>query len=906
MPLIESYFCDGKFDDGMKWKKVHVVLNDKNGKTIVDKVVEAPSGWSEQSIQIAASKYLYGGEDDSIRESSIRELVHRVSRTIADKGLEYGYFKDKEECEVFYNELSWLVTNQRLAFNSPIFFNVGLAQEYGLKETSENGFFCADEKTGEIIPTRDIRSRPQGSACFILGVDDNMQSIMERAANEAKIFKWGSGCGANSSSLRSTYEKLSGGGIPSGPISFMRIFDQTAGVVRSGGKLRRAAKMEILNIDHPDILAFIQVKMEEEAKARALILAGYTDGLDGTAYDSVMFQNSNFSVRVTDDFMTAVINDEIWQTKTVTSGETVKEYKAKYLMRSIAESAWACGDPGIQFHDVFNKWNTCKASGILKSTNPCSEFAFIERNKTTGAVGGACNLSSHNLLKFWDDEKKEFDFDSYGRAIDIAVIAMDIIVTLSSYPTFGIAQNANDFRPIGLGYANLGALLISAGLPYDSDDGRDFASAITSFMTARAYVESSLIAKQLVAFKEWEPNAESMRDVLTMHCDAHNARAAKSSNAYLFEAASNEWEHALSASNGYRNAAVSCLAPTGTISFLMGAETTGVEPAYALVTMKQLAGGGSMKLVVQSVRNGLVALGYDEESISTIMQHLHSENTLRGAPLLKDEHLAVFATAGGDNSISYSGHIQMLAALQPLISMSISKTVNVPESVTVDEIEKIYIESWEIGLKSVAVFRDKCKTSPLSSIEKQKVESNEIRPVPRRYKLPETCETVRHRFEIGPQKGYFHLGLFPDGTPGELFVTMNKQGTTVRGLFDAFSIAISNCLQYGVPLERLVEKFSYMRFEPSGWTPNSDVPYAQSPVDYIFRWIGKKYLSGDVPSPELTNIEQEAEIVEKKPKLVDGIPADEGRVCAKCGHFPLQRSGKCYVCPMCGETTGCS
>lgn len=894
-PLLEQMFCpvDDPFST-VEWVQRQVTIEDKEGNVIFDRLVEAPSSWSEQSVQIVASRYFYGTQDDETVEHSIKELIHRVARTIADWAKDDGYLDDADT-EMFYRELAWLCLHQYGAFNSPVWFNCGLNQTYGLHDRKKTAYVY-DKSKGSVVKASDTLLNPQCSACFIVSVDDTMESIMELATTEAMLFKYGSGAGTNNSTLRSSHERLSGtNNHSSGPLSFMRIRDQVAAVVKSGGKTRRAAKMELLNIDHPDIMEFIDAKPAEERKAWALIQAGYSEGMNGEAYGTVLYQNSNFSVRIPDRFMRAYEEDAEWETKAVRTRDVVQTYKARDVMREVAQACHMCGDPGVQFRDTFNRWHTCKATGPINATNPCSEFAFLDDS--------ACNLASLNLKRFVD-EFGCFNIEKFQRAVDVFVLAQEVIIDRASYPTRRIAETSHKFRPLGLGFANLGALLMTFGLPYDSDLGREFSAAVTSLMTARAYNMSARLAAKVGAFEGWTENAREMMDVIIMHSKqntAHVRGKEKTGFETIFKVAGDLWRENRKATS-FRNAQVTLLAPTGTISFMMDCDTTGIEPDFALVKYKTIANGGTMKMVNNSVAPALKNLGYTETQIQAVYEYLRQEETLKGCPVLKEEHMPVFACASGDDAINYMGHLKMMGAVQPFLSGSISKTVNLPESVTVEEIENVYVEAWKMDLKSVALFRDGCKASPLSDGGFRGIE----RPVPKRYKLPDTCKSVRHKFEINGHEGYINVGMYDDGTPGELFTTMSKQGSTISGLMDTFSIAVSLLLQHGVPLEYLVDKFAFTRFEPSGWTPNQDIPNARSPVDYIFRWMSQFFLNqarenANGIKTDLSGVENNFETKDDGTKHVS-----EDVVCKKCGHTPMTRTGSCYTCPSCGETSGCS
>ncbi|MFP4052351.1 MAG: vitamin B12-dependent ribonucleotide reductase [Phycisphaerae bacterium] len=840
------------------WEKRSAKITDDKGETIFEQTdVDVPADWSQLATNVVVSKYFYGdARKKTERERSVGQLVHRVTRTIADWGRDDGVFATDEDAERFYEELSFLTLNQYGSFNSPVWFNVGLFHINGV-EGSKAGFHWDYDKN-EPVATERSYEYPQASACFIQSVDDTMEDIMRLAADEARLFKFGSGTGSDLSTLRSSREKLSGGGTPSGPISFMRIFDQVAAVVRSGGKTRRAAKMQSLRVDHPDIRDFITCKTEEEKKAWALIEQGYDGSFNGDAYGSVMFQNANLSIRVTEDFMQAVMDDADWQTYAVTTGEPQEKFRARELMRLIAEGTHVCGDPGVQYHSTINKWHTCPASGDINASNPCSEYMFVNDS--------ACNLASLNLMKFRRPDGS-FDVARFRAAVRTFVIAQEILVDHASYPGERICRNSHDFRPLGLGYANLGAMMMSLGLPYDSDGGRAVAGGITAIMTATAYETSAELASRLGTFPQYYKNREGMLRVIKMHRGAVEGICEDNCPSSLLQAARESWDKALAAGEamGYRNAQVSVLAPTGTIGFMMDCDTTGIEPDIALVKYKLLAGGGMFKIVNRTVPLALERLGYSKDEISRIIEYVDENDMIEGAPGLKDEHLAVFdcafKPAEGSRCIHYMGHIRMMSAVQPFLSGAISKTVNMPTEATVDEIMQVYIDGWKLGLKAVAIYRDGSKrTQPMnvSSQEKKQAKAEEAaaaaieaisaeqleaaKRTPHRHRLPATRPSITHKFDVAGHEGYLNVGLYEDGAPGELFITMAKEGSTVGGMMDAFATAISLCLQYGVPLDGLVKKFSHQRFEPSGMTSNRDIPFAKSIVDYIFRYLGMTFL----------------------------------------------------------------
>ncbi len=837
------------------------ITDDKGNVIFSQDDVEVPQDWSQLATNVVVSKYFYGEPETDQRETSVKQLVGRVCRTIADWGAADGVFATDADAERFYQDLTYLCVNQYGAFNSPVWFNVGLFHQHGV--AGSEGNYHWDEKTNQ--PQRTMRNYeyPQASACFIQSVDDSMEDIMRLASAEAMLFKYGSGTGTDLSTLRSSREKLSGGGTPSGPLSFMRIYDQIAGVVRSGGKTRRAAKMQSLRCDHPDIKDFIEAKMVEEKKAWALIEAGYDGSFNGDAYASVMYQNSNLSIRVTDEFMQAAVDDDDWQTYAVTSGEPIVKYRAGELLDSIATGTHICGDPGVQYHSTINKWHTCPNSGEICASNPCSEYMFINDS--------ACNLASLNLMKFRQADGS-LDTVKFCGAVRLFIIAQEILVDHASYPAERLCKNSHDFRPLGLGFANLGALLMSLGLPYDSDAGRSVAAGVTALLTGTAYATSAELSSRLGSFEKFKNNRKEMLSVIGMHRDAAYELSVDLCPSALRAAAIAWWDQALASGKqlGYRNAQVTVLAPTGTIGFMMDCDTTGVEPDIALVKYKQLAGGGMFKIINQTVPLALERLGYEPEQISEIVQYIEENDTIEGSENLEPEHLAIFdcafKPAKGTRFIHYMGHIRMMGAVQPFLSGAISKTVNMPTETTVDQIKQVYVDAWQLGLKAVAIYRDGSKRiQPLNvsqvdqaaetiqeiSISEQLLE--EARRKPHRHRLPATRPSITHKFDIAGHEGYLNVGLYEDtDQPGELFITMAKEGSTVGGMVDAFATSISLCLQYGVPLEALVKKFSHQRFEPSGMTANRDIPFAKSIVDYIFRWLGvtflEEYRKANVPN----------------------------------------------------------
>ena len=926
IPLVFTRRNISPFDE-IEWEKRKASITDDKGQTVfVQDDVEVPKSWSMLATNVVASKYFYGPPGTDMREKSVRQLVHRVARSVADWGLNRGYFASPEDGEAFYNELAFACVNQYGSFNSPVWFNVGLYQVYGYTSSSRTSF-CWDEERDAIAKTDNCYKHPQASACFIQAVEDTMEDIMRLASAEAMLFKYGSGTGTDLSSLRSAREKLSGGGTPSGPLSFMRVYDQVAAVIKSGGKTRRAAKMQSLKVEHPDIMEFITCKMREERKAWTLIENGYDGSIGGEAYESVMYQNSNLSVRVSDEFMHAVENDGAWHTRAVTTGEVVGTLKAREMMRKIAESTHMCGDPGVQYDTTINRWHTCAGSGRINASNPCSEFMFLDNS--------ACNLASLNLMKFVDDAGN-FDVERFRHVVRIFTIAQDLIVDGASYPTEPIAANSHRYRPLGLGYANLGAVLMRLGLPYDSDEGRAFAGAVTALMTGHAYSVSQELSRSRGAFAGYTPNREDMLGVVGMHERALQGLDRTRSPAPLRKAAETVWRQVNEAAprTGFRNSQVTLLAPTGTIGFMMDCDTTGVEPDIALVKYKQLAGGGLMKIVNRTIRPALLKLGYAEDEADSIVKYVDEHETIEGAPGLKPEHLAVFDCAfkakGGTRCIPYKAHLKMMAAVQPFLSGAISKTVNVPGETTADEIMQVYIDGWKMGLKAVAIYRDGSKrTQPLNTSRTGTAEAAkpveravvEQRPIRRR--LLATRMSITHKFEVAGHEGYLTVGMYEDGAPGELFITMAKEGSTVGGTMDAFGTAISLCLQYGVPLRELCQKFAHSRFEPSGFTKNPEIPMAKSIVDYIFRWLDATFPGGRaqfITSPA-GDVPEDAEALKaavEPPAIEAGEARTESRVdnqfshyqadapaCDVCGSITV-RNGACYRCHNCGNSMGCS
>ena len=881
---IESQFCPPELADpfdSVQWELRSAQIKDENGKLMFEqKDVEIPAGWTQLATNVIVSKYFYGENGSQERERSVKQLIHRVTRTIADWGAADGYFASAEDSERFYRELTWMCLNQHGAFNSPVWFNVGLFHLYGVAGSKCNWRW--NPETMDVEQPENPYEFPQGSACFIQSVEDNMEAIMSLATSEAMLFKFGSGTGTDLSTLRSHRERLSGGGKPSGPLSFMRVYDQIAAVVKSGGKTRRAAKMQSLKIWHPDILDFIECKWREEKKAHCLIeKGGYEANFNGEAYSSILFQNANLSVRVTDEFMQAVRDDQKWATHWVTDTTTEgPAYEAKWLLRRMAECAWHCGDPGVQYDTTINKWHTCPNSGRINASNPCSEYMFLDNT--------ACNLASINLMKFRKADGT-FDVDRFKAACRIYFIAQEILVDHASYPTDQIARNSHAFRPLGLGYSNLGSLIMSNGLAYDSEGAYSLCGAITALLHGSANLASAEMAAVVGPFEGFHKNREPMLRVMQMHRDAVE-QINDAGPEYLKNAARDLWDEVLALGKkvGYRNAQATVLAPTGTISFMMDCDTTGIEPDIALVKYKQLAGGGVLKIINQTVPLALKKLGYDDPTIQSICKYVDQNDTIEGAPELADEHLSVFdcafKPANGVRSINWRAHVRMMAAAQPFLSGAISKTVNMPSDVTPDDIADAYFWGWELDLKALAIYRDGSKQSqPLNTkAEATKEEKAAATVRPPRERLPDTRHSLTHKFNVGGHEGYINVGLYPDGRPGELFITMAKEGSTVGGMMDAFGTAISISLQYGVPLEALVNKFSHMRFEPMGHTTNPDIRIAKSVVDYIFRWMGTQFLPGyreaNGMQTKTVSLGEDDEITQTRPATtkVSGQSAGQG------------------------------
>jgi ribonucleoside-diphosphate reductase alpha chain len=884
--------------DEVEWDiRAAVIGNEKGNVVFEQRDVEIPRFWSQQATNIVVSKYFRGTIGTPERERSVKQLIGRVVDTITMWARAQKYFASEDDLQGFSDDLKHLLVYQKAAFNSPVWFN------------------CGFEKA------------PQCSACFINAVQDTMESILGLAKTEGMLFKFGSGTGSNLSAIRSSKELLAGGGTASGPVSFMKGFDAFAGVIKSGGKTRRAAKMVILNAEHPDIVDFINCKVEEEKKAWALIDAGYDGSFTGPAYSSVFFQNSNNSVRVTDEFMRAVLDDGDWTTKAVRDGSPMETYKARDLMRQIAEATHICGDPGMQFDTTVNDWHTCPNTARINASNPCSEYMFLDDS--------ACNLASINLMRFLNDEG-ELDAVAFEAACRTMITAQEILVDNSSYPTPAIAKNSHEYRPLGLGYANLGALLMSKGLPYDGDSGRDYAAAITALMHGAAFAQSAKIARDHGGpFAGYETNREPFLRVMRKHRTALKDIDKSHMPKDLFEAAKNVWDEVieLGEQHGFRNAQATVLAPTGTIGFMMDCDTTGVEPDIALVKYKKLVGGGLMKIVNQTVPMALTKLGYSAQQVKEIIEYIDEHETIEGAPHLKDKDLPVFdcafKPARGVRSIHYMGHVRMMGAVQPFLSGAISKTVNVPKEATVEEIQQAYVDSWRMGAKAVSIYRDGSKrTQPLNtSKDKEKVAAAAAVAGPTRRRLPDERHAITHKFDIAGHEGYITVGLFEDGTPGELFLVMAKEGSTISGFADAFAQAISYALQYGVPLQDLVDKFSHVRFEPSGMTKNPDVRFAKSIVDYIFRWMAAKFLSNEAQfRAGVNNREEHVTTAEQLPLDVAAAAGasptavitspkissfaamqnqEDAPPCSTCGSI-MVRSGSCYKCANCGTTSGCA
>ncbi|MDX6651252.1 MAG: ribonucleoside-diphosphate reductase alpha chain [Solirubrobacterales bacterium] len=927
--LVERRFSTAgthPFDE-VEWEIRDAIIGDPANPAFEQRGVEFPKSWSQNATNIVAQKYFRGQLGTDQRETSVKQMIGRVAGTIAGWGREGGYFASAEDADAFEEELTAILLHQKAAFNSPVWFNVGFEE------------------------------RPQCSACFILSVDDTMESILEWNTKEGMIFRGGSGSGINLSNIRSSKELLSKGGFASGPVSFMRGADAWAGTIKSGGKTRRAAKMVVLDVDHPDIQDFIWCKAREEEKAGALRDAGFDMSIDGDGFTSIQYQNANNSVRVTDEFMEAVDKGGSWDLLARTDRRPLETIDARELMRQIADAAWRCADPGVQYDTTINRWHTCPASGRINASNPCSEYMHVDDS--------ACNLASLNLMKFRRQDGS-FDAEEFNHAVDVVFLAQEIVVGFSSYPTEDIGANANAFRQLGLGYANLGALLMSNGLPYDSDQGRAVAAAITALMTGRAYRKSAEIAAAVGPYDQYGPNREPHNAVMRMHRDASHELDEELVDEELLTASQAAWEEAveLGEQHGYRNAQATVLAPTGTISFLMDCDTTGIEPDFSLVKFKELVGGGQMTIVNRSVDLALQTLGYSESEVEQIEAYINDKGTIIGAPELKDEHLPVFDVAVGARAISHTGHIDMMAATQPFISGAISKTVNLPESATIEDIADAYTRGWKGGLKALAIYRDGSKTAQAlrtdAGEKKGKAASAEAEPAkPERKRMPRTRESITHKFSIAGHEGYITGGRYEDGSLGEIFLTdIGKEGSTLRGMMNAFATAISIGLQYGVPLETFVRKFSYMRFDPEGITGNPEIPFAKSMPDYIMRWLASRFIEDPELHEELGIMTAEVRArKEAQQSLFQGdhagnggnghaqgngqgngksngnggdspgapegpiaptkamtdtppvVPArmqglDLGPACEQCGGM-MQRTGSCYTCSSCGNNTGC-
>jgi len=924
MPLVRFLTQEGKnpfefdiYGNPIRWVSDVVSVNDDSGKVVfTQEGVRRPDFWSPLAIKVVASKYFWGDQKKNERENSVEMLIGRVSRFFGRQAVKQKYFNE-EEAVVLKDEIAAICLNQMAVFNSPVWFNAGI-QEYD-KNAGGVSIYVWDSASNNVVKSIKQSDRPQCSACFIQSIKDDMDSIMEVQVAEANLFKAGSGTGTNRSPLRSSRETLTGGGRASGPVSFMKGYDAYAGVIKSGGKTRRAAKMEILNVDHPDVMDFIDAKPTEEKKAWALIEAGYDGGMNGAAYASVAFQNCNMSVRAQDEFMQAVKADGQWSTKFVKDGMACETFKAKQILKKIAEGTHICGDPGMQFDSVINRWHTCKNSGRINASNPCSEYMFLDDS--------ACNLASINLMKFLGEDGK-FDIEKFRRVVKTFVIAMDLIVDGGSYPTAKITQNAHDYRPLGLGYANLGALLMSLGLPYDSDAGRAVAAAITAVMTGEAYKTSAELAGLVGPFPGFAKNKEPMMEVMRMHQESVkgiNVEVMPSSLRYLVNDAWDSWADAVEFGQkyGYRNAQATVLAPTGTIAFMMDCDTTGIEPDIALVKYKVLAGGGMLKIVNNSVRRGLRKLGYDNGQIEEIIAHIDKNETIEGAPHISEEHLPVFdcafKAAKGKRAIQYKGHIKMMGAVQPFISGAISKTINMPEESNADEIMQAYIYAWEQKLKAVAIYRENSKRSqPLNTqkTEGEVVKKKETVKIGERVKLPQTRKSITHKFEIAGHEGYLTVGLYDDGKPGEIFVTMHKQGSTTRGLFDAWATSVSVNLQYGATVNDLFKRFRHQKFEPAGFVKNlaggeidqniKQIRTASSIVDYVAQFMMNNFGEGAGGiQVDLSDV-HEIDMNEQQSSLEE-FSADEGITCPICGGV-AKRVGNCAImCTSCKQTTrsGC-
>jgi len=882
--------------DEIEWEVRDAFIPGKDAVAFEQKGVEFPKFWSQTATNIVAQKYFRGRMNSPERESSVKQMIGRVVETIGTWGRRDGYLVDEEEAETFEAELKAILVNQLASFNSPVWFNVGFEE------------------------------RPQCSACFILSIEDNMESILDWIRREGIVFRGGSGSGVNLSRLRSSQEQLSKGGYASGPVSFMRGADASAGTIKSGGKTRRAAKMVILDVDHPDIEEFIWCKAKEERKARVLEAAGYDMSLDSPDWASIQYQNANNSIRATDAFMEAAQTDEDWSLTSRTDGAVLTTVKARELLRQIAAAAWECADPGVQYDTTINAWHTCPNTGRINASNPCSEYMHIDDS--------ACNLASLNLMRFRREDDGELDVEAFEHAVDVVFLAQEILVGNSSYPTPEIDRNARAYRQLGLGYANLGALLMARGLPYDSDEGRAYAAAITALMTGRAYRKSAEIAARMGSFAGYQPNAAAMLGVIAKHRAAvGNIEHTDSVPKDLLSACRQAWDEALDLgeARGFRNAQATVLAPTGTISFMMDCDTTGVEPDFSLAKSKKLVGGGEITIVNKTVPMALEKLGYSPSEVTEIEAFIDERNSVVGAPRLQNDHYPVFDCAVGDRSISYLGHVKMMGAVQPFISGAISKTVNMPESVTVDEVAKLIEDAWRLGVKAIAIYREGSKLAqPLSGKDDKSAQvlgpAGVVLASPQRRRLPDERTEIGRKFRVGDYEGYIHVGVYDDGSAGDVFVDIAKEGTTLAGLMNSFMIAVSLGLQYGVPLDVFVSKFAHMRFEPSGPTNDADIRVAKSIVDYIFRWLGKRFLTVDQQEElGILSAEVRARLAQAYANggsvTASGDPApleapppgqtalfnnwEDAVECARCGGR-MVRTGSCYTCRDCGTNTGCS
>jgi len=896
-PRVFTRAGSNPFDE-VEWDLRTAVISNETGQMVFEqRDVEFPKFWSQMATNVVASKYFRGQIGTPERERSVKQLIGRVVHTIAGWGRKQGYFASDMDAQSFSDELTYLLLHQKASFNSPVWFNCG------------------------------VEAKPQCSACFINSVGDTMEGILNLAKTEGLLFKWGSGTGTNFSSLRSSKEHIQGGGTASGPVSFMKGFDAFAGVIKSGGRTRRAAKMVILNVDHPDIVEYIKCKAEEEKKAWTLIDAGYNPSLNGPAYASIFFQNSNNSVRVSDEYMKALENDGSWSTKAVVTGDVVETLKARDLMNMIADAAHQCGDPGIQFDTTVNDWHTCPNTARINASNPCSEYMFLDDS--------ACNLSSLNLMKFVREDKT-FDHDAYKHGVETMILAQEIIVDNASYPTPMIERNSHDYRPLGLGYANLGALLMSWGVPYDSAEGRSVAAYLTALMHGHAYATSARIAAVTGPFPGFQKNREPMLRVIQKHrshIDRIDTRNLPRDLRDGMDVVRTTWDecYTLGAEYGYRNSQVTVIAPTGTIAFMMDCDTTGIEPDIALVKYKKLSGGGMLKIVNNTVPEALRRLGYGEEAVDRIVKYVDEHETIEGAPGLKEEHLPVFDCAfkpkNGTRTIQPMGHIRMMEAVQPFISGAISKTVNMPENATPQDISEAYVAAWKAGLKAIAIYRDGSKRSqPLSTGKEDRGATTPAVAKPRRRRLPDERKSITHKFSVGGHDGYLTVGMYEDGTPGEIFIVMAKAGSTLSGVMDSFATAVSLGLQHGVPLHLFVNKFSHVRFEPHGFTKNADIPIAKSIVDYIFRWLGIKFLeyapasvAHEVAKEDPLEADGVHPVADSQLSLINGgtnghaqdeddrtfVSQADAPPCSDCGAIMVRR-GACYSCINCGATSGCA